>query len=105
MNTPETGMILSAVTVNRESFDGESVEVTIRGETRRLPALVSPSDASSLYVPRGLFGMYQTGKARWPANATVRKSAQTGADVVDVVFGFDSRSRKHSVRPDVYFRD
>ena len=93
--------------VNVASFQGEpvtaengfqyevgTVELTLRGETRRVSALrFSGTDISA----RGIYGKYQTSSKRWPASIMNRNGAEF------VSFGRDDRSAKFNKLNSVWF--
>lgn len=62
-----------------------SVEVTLWGETRRVPALLR---SDGRIMARGMVGRYVTGQKSWPAFAEASADGKT----VSVNFGRDDRS-------------
>lgn len=70
-----------------------TIELTIDGKTRRVPA--RRYDGSSTHLngitAYGITGRYRTGMVAWPG--TVEKRDEWNNEIVH--FGFDSRSGKH----------
>lgn len=95
--------VTNDVSVNLESFDGKTVEVTIRGKTRRLEAVANVLGMKMRIY--GIAGRYQTGTKNWPGFLTVKTDPTNGKDWIDASFGFDSRSAKHNKRPTIFFQE
>jgi hypothetical protein len=95
--------VTNDVSVNLESFDGETVEVTIRGVTKRLKAVTHVFGMKMRVY--GIAGRYRTGTKNWPGFLSVSNDPNTGKDWVDASFGFDSRSAKHTQRPTIFFQE
>lgn len=91
--------VSNEVSIDLDSFDGSTVNVTIRGETRRLEA-VKNILGMRVY---GVAGRYQTGAKNWPGVLVPKINPNTNKAWVDASFGFDSKSAKHSQRPTVFF--
>ncbi len=71
-----------------------TVELTIAGKTRRVPASRYDSGSSTHLngiTAYGITGRYRTGAVGWPG--TVEKRDEWNNEIVH--FGFDSRSGKH----------
>lgn len=75
-----------------------TVEVTLRGEARRVPAIVT--DAYGWITAHGMVGRYQTGSKAWPASVT---SYPDGRELV--VFGRDDRSSKFRKVDNIWFAE
>jgi len=81
--------------INSDSFiaDAEqseqgTVEVTLRRETRRVPAI----RRSGLVTAFGMTGRYQTGTKAWPARVSMMRDQNNG-DIFEIVhFGRDDRA-------------
>ena len=81
--------------INRESFDGKTVEVTLAGVTKRLDAVM----IDGLLVTRGgLGGKYLTGSKVWRANIVQWADGTEHAN-----FGRDDRSGKFNKLRGVFF--
>jgi hypothetical protein len=89
------------VSIALDTFDGKTVEVTIRGETRRLEA-VENILGMRVY---GIAGRYQTGTKSWPGFLTYKVDPTNNTPWIDASFGFDSRSAKHNKRPTIFFQE
>ena len=87
-----------------EDYNGETALVTIRNEERRLPAkLIEGGILEGCVEVSGLVGAYASGGKLWGATATVKEDPRSGEEWVDVDFGFNSRSGKHTQRTTVGF--
>lgn len=69
-----------------------TVEVTLRGQTRRVRATKSKRDGE--ITAHGMTGRYQTGTKDWPASVTQRIDPRTGKAWDSVHFGRDDRAAK-----------
>lgn len=78
-----------------------TVEVTLRGETRRVRAK-RRNDEITAY---GMTGRYQTGTKAWPAAATRVVDPRTGRPWDRIRFGRDDRSGKFNKVNCVFFAD
>lgn len=81
-------------------IDG-TVEVTLGGKTRRLPATKNGEAITAF----GLTGRYQTGMKAWPASATRVIDPTTGKAWDRVSFGNDDRSGRCKKTNMVFFKD
>lgn len=66
------------------------VEVTLRGETRVVPAQNRKGEITAY----GMTGRYQTGSKAWPAKVVQKIDPRTNAPWDFVVFGRDDRAAK-----------
>lgn len=78
-----------------------TVEVTLRGETRRVPAQLRGEKITA----RGLTGRYETGTKAWPATAEHVIDPRTGKAWDRIDFGRDDRSGKFNKVNNVFFAD
>ena len=96
--------------INIESFQktGESeywedgtVEVTLRGTTKRVPAHRSNGTITAY----GMTGRYQTGTKAWPAQVRAVTDPRTGKLWDQVHFGRDDRASKFQKMNGLSFAD
>lgn len=80
---PESFVKTGEITIGSSVFDEGTIEVTLRGETKRVEARFCGSIG---YIAFGLIGRYQTGAKQWPA--TIRHL--DGQEIIN--FGRDDRS-------------
>lgn len=93
------------VAIDMTTFDGATVEVTIRKETRRLKCKkYDLGEGREMVCIYGTAGRYSTGTKDWPATLEPRIDPRDGKQWINARFGFDSRSGKHSQRPTVFFK-
>jgi hypothetical protein len=78
-----------------------TVEVTLRGQTRRVRATKSNRD--EVITAHGMTGRYQTGTKAWPATATQRIDPRTGKAWDSVNFGRDDRAAKFQKTSALHF--
>ena len=82
-----------------EDYNGETALVTIRNETRRLPAgLVKGGICEGSLEVTGFAGYYEYGGKEWPATATVKTDPRTNEKWIDVQFGFNSLKRNNATK-------
>lgn len=77
--------------LDHDYFVKGTVEVTLRNETKTVPAIKGTNDGS--ITAYGMTGRYVTGTKAWPANVTQRKTPE-GKIWDSVTFGRDDRSGK-----------
>jgi hypothetical protein len=73
--------------------DEGTVEVTLRHDTRRVPASRSLSNPEQI-TAYGMTGRYQTGSKAWNATVTSRRDPTTGKLWDSIRFGRDDRASK-----------
>lgn len=78
-----------------------TVEATIQGKTKRVKATLFCEDEITAY---GFVAKYRTGTKLWDASVSRRKY-YGGKIAESVMSGFDSRSGKHHMIPNVWFKD
>ena len=78
-------------TESKEYFDLGTVEVTLRGTTKRVDAM---RDREGPITAFGMTGRYQTGTKAWPASVRATLDPTTGEYWDAIHFGRDDRVSK-----------
>ena len=95
---PET---FEAAEVQEGYYLEGTVEVTLRGETRRVKALMQKGGVQ--ITAYGMTGRYQTGTRAWPANVTRVIDPTTGRAWDRIEFGRDERSGRCKKTSSIFF--
>lgn len=97
----ETGRRTTAYGDQILNYIDGTVEVTLRGVTKRVDATMMDD---GIICARGLVGRYNTGSKSWPAVVTEHKTGS--GEIVEIIrFGRDDRSPSFQKRNLVYFAD
>ena len=88
--------------IDRDTFDAttNTVEVTLRNETRRLNAKMFDD---GMIIAKGLVGRYQSATKPWPASVMSRM--HQGTVVEQARFGRDDRNPKFRKENAIWFKD
>ena len=83
--------------VNTLSFDGHTVEVTLHGKTKRVPARANYK--YGWLTVSGMYGCYRTATTKWPATIMVDHRGEF------VNFGRDDRSGRFNKAKAIWFNE
>jgi hypothetical protein len=79
-------------------WENGTVEVTLRGKTKRVPARRWTMNGKDEITAHGMTGRYQTGTVNWPASVTAVTDPRTGEVWDRIMFGRDDRASKFQKR-------
>lgn len=92
---------------SEDRLDRGTVEITLRNETKRVPAIKYKEEdlnMDGLIVAKGIVGKYRTGKKLWPANIVQHQNFYTKEITESVNFGRDDRSSNFQKQNNIWFK-